>query len=477
VTAYPGSIPALTRPVHSDPANDGSATDATIVVDAISDEVEAIATELGVNPSGASATVVARLDALDTTVAAKALASDVTTALAAKADTSAVAELARDALGSALVAGTNITLTVSDVGDTITIDASGGGLSQEQIEDFLDTFIVDGANITTTYSDVGNSLTIAVSGLTSANISDFAEAARDTLGTALTAGTGITITPNDGADTITVATSAILPTIADAKGDLIVGTAADTVARLAVGTDTHVLTADSTQASGVKWAAAAGGGSLDVRDEGSSLTTAATRLDFVGPGVTATEPSADQVQVAVNGFAEVASGSTALSFPMHYGNLATQGTQDLTYYLPFVVPAAGMTFRRVYVYVDTGAASAVVRLGVYADNGGLPGTLLFDWGTIGATSGGQKTKTLGADWAPSAGVYYLAACIQVGAAKLRFAYPFAPTQTLGQVSSTIAWPPASIATEDSITGAFADAFTTGAYAAASSGPLLQIGRP
>ena len=43
--------------------------------------------------------------------------------------------------------------------------------------------------------------------------------------------------------------------IIDAKGDVIVGTAADTAARLAVGADGQVLTADSGEASGVKWAA------------------------------------------------------------------------------------------------------------------------------------------------------------------------------------------------------------------------------
>lgn len=49
--------------------------------------------------------------------------------------------------------------------------------------------------------------------------------------------------------------TAIQPTILDAKGDLIVATAADTPARLAVGTNDYVLTADSTQSTGLKWAA------------------------------------------------------------------------------------------------------------------------------------------------------------------------------------------------------------------------------
>jgi hypothetical protein len=46
----------------------------------------------------------------------------------------------------------------------------------------------------------------------------------------------------------------------DAKGDLIVATANDTPARLAVGANGFVLTADSAEATGMKWAAAAGGG-------------------------------------------------------------------------------------------------------------------------------------------------------------------------------------------------------------------------
>lgn len=45
-------------------------------------------------------------------------------------------------------------------------------------------------------------------------------------------------------------------TIVDAKGDLIVATADNTPARLAVGgTNGHVLTVDSATATGVKWAA------------------------------------------------------------------------------------------------------------------------------------------------------------------------------------------------------------------------------
>ena len=53
--------------------------------------------------------------------------------------------------------------------------------------------------------------------------------------------------------------NAIQNAIVDAKGDLIAATAADTPARLAVGTNGQVLTADSTAATGLAWATATSG--------------------------------------------------------------------------------------------------------------------------------------------------------------------------------------------------------------------------
>lgn len=73
--------------------------------------------------------------------------------------------------------------------------------------------------------------------------------------TAVTAGTGISGGGTSGAVTITND----MATTIDAKGDLIAGTGADAYARLAVGTNNQVLTADSTTSTGLKWATASSG--------------------------------------------------------------------------------------------------------------------------------------------------------------------------------------------------------------------------
>jgi hypothetical protein len=68
--------------------------------------------------------------------------------------------------------------------------------------------------------------------------------------------------------------NAIQNAIVDAKGDIIAATAADTPARLAVGANGTVLTADSAEATGLKWAAPAGGGKVLQVVQGTTTSTA-----------------------------------------------------------------------------------------------------------------------------------------------------------------------------------------------------------
>jgi hypothetical protein len=65
----------------------------------------------------------------------------------------------------------------------------------------------------------------------------------------------------------------IVKTIVDAKGDIIAATAADAVSRLAVGANDTVLTADSAQATGLKWATPSSAAKLISR---TTFTAAAT---------------------------------------------------------------------------------------------------------------------------------------------------------------------------------------------------------
>ena len=157
-------------------------------------------------------------------------------------------------------------------------------------------------------------------------------------------------------------TGAIPASLIDAKGDVIVGTAADTAARLAVGADGQVLTADSAETSGVKWAAAAGGETLHSPPSPAWITNLQS--------VTAST----SVLGAVN--------------------------QEI--YVPFRIPAGSWSHIGV---VSTVAGTSTWMLGLYSSTvAGRPGSLLQTFGTLdmSVTPGGLLISGIGltttSDW-------------------------------------------------------------------------------
>jgi len=162
--------------------------------------------------------------------------------------------------------------------------------------------------------------------------------------------------------------SAINPTIVDAKGDIIAATAADTVSRLAVGANDTVLTADSAQATGLKWA---------------------TASSFLPTIVDTT---------AARYFAPVGVCSEQYN-PVY----------DITRYTPIFVPVS-LSFDRISLRTSANFfGSGTVRLGVYNCNTatGKPTTVKFDAGTVVA-SASNTTYEITISQTLAAGYYFVA---------------------------------------------------------------------
>jgi hypothetical protein len=103
----------------------------------------------------------------------------------------------------------------------------------------------------------------------------------------ITIGSGLSLSAGELSSTVS---AGIPATLLDAKGDLIVASAADTAARLAVGgTNGHVLTVDSTETLGVKWAAASGGDTVSIE------ASAADILSVASGAISADDAGADRI--------------------------------------------------------------------------------------------------------------------------------------------------------------------------------------
>jgi len=165
-----------------------------------------------------------------------------------------VAADAGDAITMSNASATTITVNTGlfSAGDIVTIINLGAGVS---------TITAGTATVSTSGSLALAQNQGGVLRFTSASAAIFFQFATPASGDieGVTAGTGISGGGTSG--TVTITNS--MATEITAKGDLIVGTGNAAFDNLAVGTNGHVLTADSTVSpTGLKWAAAAAGGKV-----------------------------------------------------------------------------------------------------------------------------------------------------------------------------------------------------------------------
>jgi hypothetical protein len=146
--------------------------------------------------------------------------------------------------------------------------------------------------------------------------------------TEVVAGTGLSGGGSSGSVTLTNTVA----TEFDAKGDLVVGTGADTFDKLTVGANDTILVADSSTATGLKWAAPASGGGMTLLNTGgTSLSGSATTVSFTATGYTNLQVQIKNASLNANanGFHLRLNSDTAANYSsMRYMNYNSGTTLD-----------------------------------------------------------------------------------------------------------------------------------------------------
>jgi hypothetical protein len=186
--------------------------------------------------------------------------------------------------------------------------------------------------------------------------------------------------------------TAIQPTILNAKGDLIVATAADTPAALTVGANGTVLTAASGEATGLQWATLAGGGKvLQVveADYATEVNTTSTSYSDLGLSASITPSSASNTVLVLG---VLNAGKTGTDTQTGVNAKLLRGATDIAQVLSWAFYTNSNLNSRAnapaFMYLDSPATTSSTTYKIQVASSASGSNVLFNWrgsGTVASS--------------------------------------------------------------------------------------------
>ena len=437
MTNYPGGLDAAPQD-FTDWTGDPALAPATAVltsthVDLLFSALVAIETELGIDPAGASASVAARLAAIEAALSGASVADGSIT----------TAKLADLAVTAAKLADAAVTTAKLQDGSVTAAKVAGDVATQAELDAVAASLTALAAALPSTYAPLASP--------------------------ALT-GNPTAPTPSPGDNDTSIATTAFVATAVAAGGSLTPTATKTSAYTAAVG---ELVFADVTAGGftvtlpsnpavgarvGVKNVTASSTNTLTTAASGGGLidgdATATTNVPKYGGGefqhigsnnwkvvavYTSSGPAGPQGPTGATG-ATGATGPAGTSmasvvpvageylYPQGVGSVTGNGYQQYQQIqlCPIYVNGS-VTVTSINCYVDTAVVGSEVRLGIYNSDPTTfrPTTRLIDGGSASSATTGQKSVTVSQALSP--GLYYLAvACITVTGAKLRAVSAYTP---------------------------------------------------